>query len=246
MDTKLSCAAVSILLALTGCGAQATTSAASTLPLAPLASVETAPEAQSDVLAAAPTNVVPDEVPANIDPSTLPAAPWTNPPLPAREAPRPILNAWRDADNRDTCAPIAPRSFGAAEGARGRSSHVAGGWVVEFDRPGLPGVDREGNECDDCGRSVFGVAGTSMNPEELLGPDAESIPPTFSDGSHAIVEISDGDGESVASATFTVAGQGCVYEVWSFLGPAHLEELVSELRLVEAPAERGTAIARAD
>jgi hypothetical protein len=244
MDTKLSCAAVSILLALTGCGAEATLSVASTTPAPALSMAEAPSQPSTGLLAAAPTNVMPSE-PA-IDPNTLPAAPWTNPPLPAREAPRPILNAWREADNRDTCAPIAPRSFGAAEGARGRSSHVAGGWVVEFDRPGLPGVDRDGNECDDCGRSVFGVAGTSMMPEELLGPDAEITPPTFSDGSHAVVEVSDGDGESVASVTFTVAGQGCVYEVWSFLGPAHLEELVSELRMVEPPAERGTAVARAD
>jgi hypothetical protein len=37
-----------------------------------------------------------------------------------------------------------------------------------------------------------------------------------------------------------------VYEVWTFLGPDHLEELVSGLRFVEPSLERGTAIARAD
>jgi|GEM_PF-2037109 len=241
MVSKHTSVVVSVLFALTGCGAQATSSTASTLPSMGSDSA-TLSQPSPELFAANPTNDSIVEIPV-LDLATLPAAPWTSAPLAARDAPRSILTAWRQAENREWCAPMAPGSMGAASGARGRASRVAGGWVVEFDRSGLPGVDRQGNECDTCGRSVFGIAGTSMAPEELLG-DGET-PPTFSDGSHAIIEVSDGDGESVASATFTVAGQGCVYEVWSFLGPEHLEELVSSLRFVESGSS-GAAIALAD
>jgi hypothetical protein len=91
---------------------------------------------------------------------------------------------------------------------------------------------------------VFGIAGTAMAPD-TLDPDNDTLTPTYSDGSHAEVEVTDADGESVASVTFTVNGQGCVYEVWSLLGPDHLAELVAGLRFVEPPAVRGGALASA-
>lgn len=242
MDTKLSCTAVlSLALSLMGCGAQVATTAAVTA--APGALAVTAPaQPTASGVAMTPGNETVAVAAPELDVATLPAPPWSGPPMAADEAPRALMNAWRGAENREWCAPIAPRSMGAADGARARSSRVAGGWVVEFDRAGLPGVDRAGNECDTCGRSVFGITGTSMAPEEII----ESMSPAYSDGSHTLIEISDGDGESVASATFTVAGQGCVYEVWSFLGPDHLQELVNGLRFVEPAMGSGTAIARAD
>lgn len=238
MGKKLSCVVASIL-SLTGCGASSTTSVgtSTTMPeraeIAPSVATGTGDLAVETNTSSATAEMVLEE---------LPPAPWSGAPISTREAPRAVVRAWQAADNRSTCAPIAPRSFGAADNARGRESRVAGGWVVEFDRPGLPGVDRAGNECDTCGRSVFGIAGTSMAPEEVF--DAEA--PTYEDGSQLVVEVSDGDGESVASATFTVAGQGCVYEVWSFLGPDHLSELVASLRLVEPPSTSGMAVASAE
>lgn len=236
MSKKLS--SVLVLASLTGCaGTTLTASTATTMP----EHVEIAPTITTTGASEAAPMTASNEASTEMVLTELPAAPWAGAPISAREAPRAVVRAWQSADNHSTCAPVAPSAFGAADDARGRESRVAGGWVVEFDRPGLPGVDRAGNECDTCGRSVFGIAGTSMDPEELF--DAES--PTFEDGSHLLVEVSDGDGESVASATFTVAGQGCVYEVWSFLGPEHLSELVSSLRLVE-PAATGTAVATAE
>ena len=242
MDTTLTRPAVlALALSLMGCGAQVATTAALTAPSsAPSAAAAVQPSSSAVAMTPGNETLVASE--PVLDVASLPAAPWSGPPMTAGEAPRALMNAWRGADNRSSCAPIAPRAMGAADGARARSSRVAGGWAVEFDRAGLPGVDRDGNECDTCGRSVFGIAGTSMAPEELI----ESMSPAYSDGSHTLVEISDGDGESVASVTFTVAGQGCVYEVWSFLGPDHLSELVNGLRFVEPTLERGTAIASAD
>lgn len=161
----------------------------------------------------------------------LPAAPWTEVPLAPNEAPASLLAAWRRADNRAWCAPVAPRSFGAGMGARPRrSTKVDGGWSVEFDRPGAPGLAPDGHACPRCGRGTFGIVGAAMSPEEAFGPEA--APLAFRDGSLLTVERPAAEGEP-AAATLAIAGQGCVYQLWSFLGEAHLRGLVDELRFVE-------------
>ncbi len=199
----------------------------------------TATEASETTVAAPSATSTTPDVPS------LPVAPWAGPHLSANEAPRPLLAAWESAENRDSCAPIASSSLGVASGARARTSELSGGWLVELDRPGLPGIDRQGRECDTCGRSVVGIAGTSVSPEALLVGDDDTLAPTYSDGSHAETEFTEADGEHVASITFTVPGQSCVYEVWSLLGPEHLQEVVAGLRIVDPPVVRGGALARA-
>jgi hypothetical protein len=240
---KLTGAALAIVVSLSGCGVQAARTASTTTTLASSETfaVETATSGAST---SAPfTSVVetPEET-AAIELASLPRAPWSAPPMSASEAPRQLMTAWSRAENRDTCAPIATQSLGQAAGARARTSDLEGGWLVEFDRPGLPGVDRQGRECDTCGRSVVGIAGTSLAQDALMG-DRAALTPSYSDGSHAEIEVTDVDGESVASVTFTVAGQDCVYEVWSLLGADHLAEVVSGLRFVE-PASRGAVASR--
>jgi hypothetical protein len=243
MKTKLACAAVSILLSLSGCGVSAvrpsSTTAANEAFSAETTTGSTAVEALTSEASAAPSA----PIAAAVDLSTLPPPPWSAPAIAASDAPRQILTAWQNAENRDSCAPLASQSLGRAAGARARTSELNGGWLVEFDRPGLPGVDRQGNECDTCGRSVVGIAGTSMAPDALLDPESDALAPSYSDGSHAEVEINEGDGESVASVTFTVNGQGCVYEVWSLLGADHLAEVVAGLRFVEQPGTGAIASA---
>ena len=241
MTGKLVCAVVSILVCVAGCGAAprvatAVRGAPSPVPAVTTSTVLAAPSERMNAPIATP-------MVTTIDLTTLPAAPWSGARMSANEAPATILSAWERADNRDTCAPIATRTLGIAAGARARTSDLPGGWLVEFDRPGLPGVDRQGRECDTCGRSVVGIAGTTMSPDALLTSDADALTPSYSDGSHAEVEFTDVDGEHVASVTFTVAGQGCVYEVWSLIGPEHLQEIVSGLRLVEPASAHGQALA---
>jgi len=237
MRAKMIWAAV--VTSLVGCGGSVANA-----PIASAPHAVTSASVESVIDPVAATEVAAPETVA-IDPSTLPEAPWADAPLTTRDVPPPILTAWERAENRETCAPIAPRSFGAADGARARASELEGGWAVEFDRRGMPGVARDGNACTSCGRGVFGIAGTSMTPEELAGERSDVPQPSFRDGSHAELEVS--EGESVAAATLTLAGEGCVYQVWSFLGQDHVEELVRELRRVELPASRAAGtLARAD
>lgn len=235
------CSAV-VMTALVGCGASAVNAPAMRAQDIEATTLEVA---RASEVSPAQVELAGAELSVAIDPSTLPAAPWADAPLATRQVPRPLMTAWERADNRDWCAPLAPRSFGAGTGARARTSALEGGWAVEFDHRGMPGVGRDGATCESCGRGVFGIAGTGMTPEELVDVDSDAALPaaSFRDGSHAEVEVS--EGEQVAAATITVSGQGCVYQVWSFLGQAHVEELVRELRRVELPAARGQALADA-
>ena len=164
----------------------------------------------------------------------LPSAPWSNERLAMRDAPRPLVQAWQHADNRGWCAPIAPASIAAIQGAQARRSAFEGGWAVEFDKQGAPGIGRDGNTCATCGRGSFGIAGTSMNRDSI---DEETVAPAWNDGSRAEYQSTDSNDDptkSGAVATIVVPGQECVYQVWSFLGQEHLNELVSSLRFVDA------------
>ncbi len=158
-------------------------------------------------------------------------APWGAEHLAAQAAPRPLLQAWTRAENQGWCAPLAPATLGAGEGARARTGSAPGGWSLEFDRRGSAGIGANGEVCTTCGRGAFGITGTAMNAEDaedLLGPGAT----VFADGGR--IDVQANADEPAAVATVVVPGQDCVYQVWSFLGREHLDELVSGLRLVDA------------
>ena len=162
--------------------------------------------------------------------ASLPEAPWSEAPLAVTQAPADLLAAWARAENRDWCAPIAPA---ALREVAARAHRLDGGWGVEFDQAGMPGVDEEGELCAECGRGTFGIAGTAMGVDDMMDTPA----PSFADGSAADVAPVEG---GVAAATIAIRGQGCVYQVWSFLGEEHLESLVGQLRFV-AVQPRGDA-----
>lgn len=225
-----------------GCGGAATqASEAGTMPVASSepASSESAGEEVSMV---EPATISQDAL-ASLDLEGLPAAPWSGRALASDQVPAALLQAWANAANREVCAPIAVREL---EGASARVSElVEGGWAVEFDRRGQPGMSPSGEACRSCGRGVFGIAGTEMTPDLLAGEDegTELPTPSFADGSHLTIETPE-DGERVAAATLTVRGQGCVYQVWSFLGEEHLRQLVQQLRRVEVRPPATTIAAR--
>jgi len=224
---KLDTAALFVAAAVLSSGCSS--SSLSTLPSMPMTSI--APSSglvamgDEELDAMAPL----DEAYPAEDLAGLPTAPWAVAPMAADAAPAELLAAWAQAENRASCAPIAPAALGAADGARARVSEmIQGGWAVEFDRRGMPGLSRDGSPCAHCGRGVFGIAGTGMMPEEL----ADDPAPSFADGSHVEVEAA-AEGESVAAAMITLRGQSCVYQVWSFLGEEHVREIVDGLRRVE-------------
>jgi hypothetical protein len=226
---------VATILAAAGCSSSHTSYGPTEFP--PLQPARSTATHEASVAAVDPMMPAPPRA----ELAALPAAPWAAGRLESTSVPDALLTSWRDADNRSWCAPVAPA---AIEGAIARAGSVYGGWSVEFDQAGAPGVRANGAACPRCGRAAFGVVGTAMAPEDAVDPDAEVAPaPTFNDGSRAEIAAAAARGEA-ASATIVVAGQGCVYQVWSFLGEEHLRGLVGSLRLVAvAPSDVQPAMA---
>jgi hypothetical protein len=148
-----------------------------------------------------------------------PPAPWSGAALPAAGVPAVYAAEWRKAANRATCAPLAPVSLDPYAAARPRAATFSGGWAVAYDLP-----DR---------RSAFGVAGAGVSAD---GPSYSGWPHRirWADGSTAEYGPEGGTGPKQL-AYLRVAGQGCLYNVWSALGREHLEQLLGRLRFVSVP-----------
>ena len=236
MGTKTTLAIALFLVGCTGASQQMTTAARSIpepldseqateaprmwgqYPLATMADFDAETEARQSAEAAS---------------SALPDAPWAAAHLTRSSAPPAVMRAWMTADNRDWCAPLVPATL---DGATPRITQFEGGWAVEFDKAGLPGITTSGRLCRSCGRGAFGIAGTAVMVDDEDPNEAEEI--AFRDGSRLRLEVPVGDDEETADAGGMVAsikirGQDCVYQVWSFAGDEHLERLVQELRFID-------------
>jgi hypothetical protein len=149
----------------------------------------------------------------------LPAAPWAGLPLRAAEVPSVHIGTWRAAENRVQCAPLAFAGLDPGSTGTARAATFSGGWGVAYDRPGL--------------RSAYGVAGAGV-----LAADAsyDNWPHrrSWADGSTAGYGPEGGSGPSQL-AYLRIAGQGCLYNVWSRLGREHLERLLEAVRFVAVP-----------
>ena len=150
--------------------------------------------------------------------ASAPRAPWRDTPLPRAGVPDVYQTQWEKAENRATCAMIAPRSVGAAGvNAKPRAATFSGGWAVAYDLPGT--------------RSAFGVAGAGVRAGE---PSYSKWPyvQEWGDGSKAEYGPEGGEGPNQL-AYLRIQGQDCLYNVWSRLGRDHLELLLRELRFVK-------------
>ncbi len=188
------------------------------------------------------TTTIPPAVPAN-------AAPWSAAPLAADAVPTVVANTWSAADNRDECAILFPADPGALAGdAVLHDRYFGGGWGLAWDLPSGPGRwDPGGEYCADCGREAFGVAGTggdASGTEDAIWPNRLA----WTDGSHAGYGYegltSGGSGEPLLAYLF-IEGQGCMYNVWSYLSEEHLLALLDQLRFVAAMGTEGLGGLRA-
>lgn len=151
------------------------------------------------------------------EPEPLPPPPWSAEPLAAQQVPAPYLSAWRSAENRSSCAPIAFDDHGRPD-ATVRTASFSGGWGVAYDLAGL--------------RSAFGVAGTGVRAGEQDTYWDWPYGQRWLDGSRAGYGPEGGTGPNLL-AYLEIAGQGCLYNVWSRLGREHLERLLRALRYVQ-------------
>ena len=156
--------------------------------------------------------------PAPPQSQSRPPAPWSHSTLARDAVPSVLLEEWGEAENRATCAPLAPAALGDWDMAVPRAATFSGGWAVAWDLPEA--------------RSAFGIAGTGVSASEPAYADWP-YRIDWSDGSSAGYGLEGGDGEKWL-AYLRVHGQDCLYNVWSHVGREHLESLLSELRYVSA------------
>jgi hypothetical protein len=154
--------------------------------------------------------------PLPIPPAQAAEAPWRGDRIPMTALPQPYSAAWSGADNREACALIAFSDASATQDATARVATFSGGWGVAYDHAQL--------------RSAFGVAGTGVKAAE---PAYNEWPYrlSWSDGSSVGYGPEGGTGPNQL-AYLTIAGQECLYNVWSRIGRTHLEQLLGTLRFV--------------
>jgi hypothetical protein len=162
-----------------------------------------------------PQTTTPPVPPPTVPPARLPDSPWSAAPVSWSSVPRAYRTAWEAAENRATCAPIAPAAAISAEAAP-RTAYFSGGWAVAYDLPEQ--------------RSAYGVAGTGAS---ATGDTYQGFPNRidWSDGSLAMYGPEGGSGPNQL-AYVTIPGQSCLYNVWSRVSVAHLEQLLASLRFV--------------
>lgn len=167
-----------------------------------------------------PSEPAPPPTPEEPEEPPLPPAPWSAGSLDASSVPPAYVEAWQGAENRDRCALLAfdPGRLGeVGADAEARTAQFGGGWGVAYDLSGQ--------------RSAFGIAGTGVEP----GPDTYDDWPyqrAWQDGSRVGYGPEGGRGPNILGY-LQVAGQPCLYNVWSRLGKTHLESLMDGLRFVE-------------
>jgi hypothetical protein len=143
-------------------------------------------------------------------------APWSAARLSHNTVSAVYHTEWSKAANRGTCALVAFANTGAGSGATARAATFSGGWAVAYDQAEL--------------RSAFGIAGSGSNASDQTYEWPQRI--EWSDGSHATYGPEGGTGPNEL-AYLRISGQGCLYNVWSRLGRAHLEQLLNNIRYVD-------------
>lgn len=150
-------------------------------------------------------------------PQPLPPSPWSGPAVNRSDVPSVYMAQWEKAANRQTCAPFAFASLGKGVAAVPRSATFSGGWAVAYDLPQL--------------RSAFGIAGSgSRASDPTYGGWPNHI--EWADGSTADYGLEGGTGPNQL-AYLRIAGQDCLYNVWSRISREHLEQLFESIRRIK-------------
>lgn len=204
----------SVAVVAAGCGSIAQSTASTTTTLATTTTISTT------------TTAVSTTEPA------IPPAPWASAPI--ANVPQVLVDQWQAAENNTWCSALYPDGLVQPVGSV-RKANFAGGWGVAWDLGSGPGREAWGDYCTDCGRGAYGVAGTGIRAqgdEPLLFPNQIS----WDDGSYAgygYEGLASPDSGAPLLMYLLVNGDGCLYNVWSFLGEEHLLQLADQLRKVE-------------
>ncbi|BAV96018.1 hypothetical protein [Lysobacter enzymogenes] len=145
-------------------------------------------------------------------------APWQGASVSAQSVPAVYLAEWKKAKNRDRCAPLALVGAEKEAGLKVRRASFSDGWAVAYDAPDQ--------------RSAFGIAGTGLDIDGKGYRFPNNL--SWSDGSKVSYGLEGGTGPGYLGY-LEVAGQRCLYNIWSARGQKHLESLLLSLRKVQTP-----------
>jgi hypothetical protein len=146
-------------------------------------------------------------------------------PLDRAEVPVVYLAEWKKAANSAVCAPLILSGAENEKGIKTRAATFAGGWSVAYDAPGK--------------RSAFGMAGSGNTVDGGRYRFENNV--EWSDGSSVSYGLEGGVGPNYL-AYLAVAGQSCLYNIWSSRGKEHLESLIDSLRTVKRPLVEEAAV----
>ncbi|WP_435948916.1 hypothetical protein [Psychrobacter sp. DM8] len=152
--------------------------------------------------------------------SAEPKAPWTSPAITISDTDAIYHQEWLKSENRSVCPILALPKQAEAHIARHsvRRARFSGGWGVAYDLPNT--------------RSMYGVANTGViNPSEAAYDWPYNI--YYTDGSKVGYGHEGGD-PTASWLAYVVTPNNCMYNVWSAQDKAHLEQMIADLRMVNA------------
>lgn len=126
---------------------------------------------------------------------------------------------WAKSETKERCPILALPSNAPAHlaGHQVRRANFSGGWGVAYDLPNL--------------RSAYGVANAGVT--EPLGPRSIWADyHQYADGTELSYGREGGDPEGNWLAYLILGDSQCFYNIWSQKSKAHLEQIITELRVV--------------
>lgn len=181
------------------------------------------------------------QTPAGPDNPGNPASPGSPPTGNIGLARQLTIMEWRKAENWDHCAPVVLLGDGGVP-ATERPAYFGGGWAVAFDTPTK--------------RSAYGIAGVGLLRDDddtvadkrrrlqqqwpyFKEPLASLAQPSFAgyglEGGDPYPDNNPNGNGLDSLAYVRIAGQKCMYNVWSKVSRAHLEYMLDHLVVVEKP-----------
>lgn len=196
-----------------------------------------------------PTTDKPAQKPSSGTATSAAASATKSPPAHIGDAPPPTpqidpaarritIEEWRKADNFDHCAPLALKSDAGAQG-KPRRANFAGGWAVAFDQAKRHSAYGYAGSGDlDSDKDSAGERRARLARQWPVFRDLDQFPaPSFAgygvEGASPFpADNPVGNGLNSLAYVY-IAGQTCMYNVWSRLGRAHLEHLLDNLELID-------------
>lgn len=149
-----------------------------------------------------------------------PKAPWNNPAIHNSETDATYRQEWAKSESKSLCPILALPKQAAAHLTHHsvRRANFSSGWGVAYDLPNV--------------RSAYGVANASTaDPKDAFNNWPYNI--VYKDGSLVGYGHEGGDPSAKWLAYIFIPQNSCFYNVWSAQSKTHLEQIISELRIVQ-------------